>query len=488
MRLLTLNLWWGAHHQAERLQAARDLVARHSPDFIAFQEVSTTILDSLRELFGEYQMWPSVPGHAGLAILTKQPWLERGQLRLTSLMGRQLIWYRNVDFLLATVHLESMRPQAPVRIDQLKEVFAFLHPYDRVALVGDFNFAPDYEENRHLHPDYLDAWSYLRPEEPGYTEDTDINLMRLAQKGKKKQVRFDRILTKGGLKPLKIDLVGTVPLPGLRDVWVSDHFGLVCDLEFTEEAPAPTTMPSLLLLGRTYQEYGTWEQQCLGQAVACISVGGDPSSPSLAYKGDKEKGNEDGLLVINDGSRYLLAVADGHFGNQTSHILLERLEKHPIPKDAAALADVLEVIQEPELMVGSGSTLTVAVYNSETRAGFGLSTGDSSLVAVSESSFRLFNPDNCRFFYFNNPLLPEEWVRFEYELDKTEALLLYSDGINECHYRSPETSIQPSHIQKLWSLNQSQPQEFAGLLTQLALLGVNGNPGGQDNIALIVVA
>lgn len=489
MRLLTLNLWWGAHHQAERLEGARALVQRHNPDFIAFQEVSARTFDTFKELFRDYQIWPLFPGHAGTAILTKSPWVERGQLRLSSSMGRQLIWYRNHEFLLATVHLESTAAQSGARIEQLKEVFAFLEPYERVALVGDFNFAPSWEENQHLHRDYLDAWAHLHPDLPGYTEDTSINLMRLAQSGKDKQVRFDRVLTKGGLQPVKIELVGTVPLPGLRDVWVSDHFGLVCDLELREESPIPSpSSATLLLLGRDFQEYGTWEQQNLGQAIACISLGGDPSSPSLAYKGDKTKGNEDGLLVLNNGSRYLLAVADGHFGNQTSHALLERLANQPIAADARSLDKSIEAIQEPELMVGSGSTLTVAVYDVDSKTGFGISTGDSTLAAVSESSFKPISKDNGRFFYFNNRLMPEEWARFDFTLEPGEALLLFSDGVNECHYRSPETSIQPSHIQKLWSMNKTQPQEFAGLLTKLALLGVNGNPGGQDNIALIVVS
>ncbi len=62
-------------------------------------------------------------------------------------------------------------------------------------LVGDFNFDPAQEEEQaRVDEHYRDLWGELRGDEPGYTEDTDINRMRLLHKNQPKRVRFDRIL------------------------------------------------------------------------------------------------------------------------------------------------------------------------------------------------------------------------------------------------------------------------------------------------------
>ena len=63
-------------------------------------------------------------------------------------------------------------------------------------------------------------------------------------------------------------------------------------------------------------------------------------------------------------------------------------------------------------------------------------------------------------------------------------LLLCSDGIMECHYRSPQTSISPAHLRELDQPGVSS-REFVEKLVQMALRGVDGNPGGQDNIVVI---
>lgn len=482
-RLLTLNLWWGEYHQKERLEAVRDLVEFHKPDFIAFQEISARALDAFKELFRGFQIWPGFPGYAGTAILSKGRWLERGQLRLTSSMGRELCWWRIDDLTVATVHLESTEGQREARIEQLSEVFEHLSRYPRVVLMGDFNFAPDWPENAHLSSDYLDAWSFLHPEDPGFTENTSVNLMRLQQSGKEKQVRFDRILCKGGLKPRSIELVGTIPLPGLRDVWPSDHFGLLCDVELTSQPPVRGEQ--ILMLGKLYKTYGTYTTKSVGNAVVSMSVGGDPESPSMAAKARKDMPNEDALLVSKHGTSYLLAVADGHFGNATSHALLQRLAGKPFPANLESLVETVHAVQKPALQVGSGSTLTVAVFDRESGTGFGASTGDSTLATIVEGRLQTHTEDNARFVYFNRPLLREEWHRFEFQIPPYGLLTLYTDGVNECHYRSPETSIQPQHMTTLWEQTGQQLETYTKMLTQLALDGVLGAPGGQDNIALI---
>lgn len=485
-RILTLNLWRKDHFREQRLTAVRQLVQETDPDFIAFQEVSVEVIEQIRELFSEYNLWPVRATVAGLMILSKSEWVERGELRLVSHMGRRLVWYRNDQVTIATVHLESTKGQVQARIDQLQEIFAFLKPYSPAVLVGDFNFAPDWAENSYLDSDFRDAWADLHPDSPGYTEDTDVNLMRALQSGQEKKVRFDRVLCKGPIRAHMIELVGTEPLAENPMVWPSDHFGLVCDIELGRPEPVKHA-EKLLMLGFSQSEYGTFLRRKLGRAVGCLSVGADLQSPSLAYKADVEQPNEDALMIIRDGSRYFLAVADGHFGNLASHSLIKRLSEEPFPETTDELLETLTRIQTPELAHGSGTTLTVGLVDIEMGKGFGASTGDSSLVTISSGKLSHHAPPNSDFFYFQRPLEAQDWQNFSFELNSGDLLLLFTDGVNECHYRCPETSIQDSHIATLWEHMGDDLNKFAANLTKLALDGVPGNPGGQDNIAIVAL-
>ena len=47
--------------------------------------------------------------------------------------------------------------------------------------------------------------------------------------------------------------------------------------------------------------------------------------------------------------------------------------------------------------------------------------------------------------------------------------------------------IGPAHIHDLYSSIAPRPAGFAEALARLALAGVDDNPGGQDNIALVAV-
>ncbi len=57
--------------------------------------------------------------------------------------------------------------------------------------------------------------------------------------------------------------------------------------------------------------------------------------------------------------------------------------------------------------------------------------------------------------------------------------------MNECHYREPATSVRPDDIADTAAYVSFDPLETVRAVGELALAGVRGNPGGQDNIALI---
>jgi tyrosyl-DNA phosphodiesterase 2 len=140
------------------------------------------------------------------------------------------------SFNVATVHLESQKPSADIRAEQLAMIFPLLEKSEHSVVMGDFNFCSSWTwENANIDSCYQDMWSVLRSDEPGYTEDTDINLMRLQQTQKKKKVRFDRILLRSsspGWRPKSIQLLGTKPIsPAYPNVFPSDHFGLVGQIQ-----------------------------------------------------------------------------------------------------------------------------------------------------------------------------------------------------------------------------------------------------------------
>ena len=61
----------------------------------------------------------------------------------------------------------------------------------------------------------------------------------------------------------------------------------------------------------------------------------------------------------------------------------------------------------------------------------------------------------------------------------------FTDGIGECRYRKPATSVQPHHIVASVAEVQRRPSHVVTILARQALGGVGANLGGQANIAVI---
>lgn len=154
--------------------------------------------------------------------------------------------------LIATTHLESVRKNGQQRERQLKTIDTILRSLLKEAradgdgqraaavLAGDFNFDVSWPENQVMEDHFVDLWL---SNEPGFTEDTQRNLMRLEATQKPKQVRFDRVVSLAMrpdsedqnsievMKATSMSLLGTEERDGL---WPSDHFGVVADLWLME--------------------------------------------------------------------------------------------------------------------------------------------------------------------------------------------------------------------------------------------------------------
>lgn len=253
-----------------------------------------------------------------------------------------------------------------------------------------------------------------------------------------------------------------------------------------------TNPSTLLLLGRDHQRFGEVELRCSqsGRLACAISVGAQPQAPASRSKLFEDDLNEDGLLAIEQDSRSFLAIADAHYGSQASAHLLQELARivKTIPVDPDGLMDCLTRIRPGDENRLSATTLLVAVHDASDGEGFGICFGDSTLSAVGPGGFRRLSAPNGIY------LAPADHVAmpiakgsaFSFRTQPDELLLAYSDGINECHYRQPETSIQPDHLSQLHRRLGTNPRDYAEALAEWALRGVDGHPGGEDNLALIV--
>ena len=249
-------------------------------------------------------------------------------------------------------------------------------------------------------------------------------------------------------------------------------------------------MKCLLGLGQNEIRYGQYlcEEVDPG-VVGLLSVGSDPASPSAQFKGNLEFPNEDAFLILADESTLLMAVADSHFGHTASHEVLRRLAQRcaRIPRSRGEVALMLLGITEPPWDNPSATTLLVAILDRRKREGFCYHWGDSSLIIVSEGGVRPVSRPSDVFVHAGFPPNVENALS-SFALGEKEVLVAFTDGINECHYRCPETSVTPPHLLQVFRSSPDDPKQFACSLMGLALAGVEGNPGGQDNIALVVAA
>jgi endonuclease/exonuclease/phosphatase family metal-dependent hydrolase len=263
LTLVTYNVWFGEYFRAERRRALVAILRECDADIIALQEVTPSLLRVLQAqawLRERYRFADVSVDPYGVLMLTRVPVRRFAVHALPTRMGRSLLVAeldRDDGLAVATVHLESLH-YADTRQRQLARIFPVLAAYPHAVLMGDFNLCSSWPENRHLDPRYTDIWPHLRPHEPGWTEDTDLNTMRLLVNNKRTQVRFDRIIlrsTGDRWRPRAIDRLGTEPIevapdraygdrargdraPGHRTVAVfpSDHFGL-CATIVRGEAP-----------------------------------------------------------------------------------------------------------------------------------------------------------------------------------------------------------------------------------------------------------
>lgn len=246
--------------------------------------------------------------------------------------------------------------------------------------------------------------------------------------------------------------------------------------------------------GIDHPRFGVVHATMAGErAAVVICAGSSPDSPAAQFKADPRYPNEDAALVLDDGVRCLLAVADSHFGHAASHALIGGLSQiEVVPPDVEALARQLDALDAPVADIDdrSASTLVVGVLDRSSGRGFGLSIGDSTLAVVGRKRLPIARNRHNRAYVHpgRDARLSRRAEPFRFSASPGMLVMAFTDGIDECHYRQPDTSLRPGHLAEIFARTGPEPLSYARALVDAALAGVAPYPGGEDNIGLVVVA
>jgi endonuclease/exonuclease/phosphatase family metal-dependent hydrolase len=264
MRVLTINAFSRHRDWEVRRGLLAECLRQLEPDVVAFQEVFTDDDgDEVRELVGSayhvfHQRGRDANG-GGASIASRWP-LE--VIREVDLQTDKRLYESGWIGSLAVVRVEVPPPIGPVLLVHHKPTWQSRAELERerqavasariveeildgaerhVVLAGDFDATPDSASIRFwtgrqsldgLSVYYQDAWESVHGDESGHTHTPKNELRTDAWKPRPGR-RIDYIMVRCGDKGATLDVIDcdlafAQPVNG---VWISDHFGVVADLE-----------------------------------------------------------------------------------------------------------------------------------------------------------------------------------------------------------------------------------------------------------------
>ena len=236
--IATWNIWFSTWRKQERLELLLESLVSRPRDIITLQEITRDALERIAEHTAIREKF-AITGAATAATLDANQGYGNITLvshklarhatarihRFSTNQGRVLLLVELGDgTLVANTHLESKRGNGIVREEQIRDLLSITRDAPLIW-AGDFNFAPDFDEQEILPDDLEDAWVTCHPDDPGYTIDSDQNPILHAIGRKSKHVRFDRVLTRG-LTARECAIIGADKSETDPILRPSDHFGL----------------------------------------------------------------------------------------------------------------------------------------------------------------------------------------------------------------------------------------------------------------------
>lgn len=243
--ILTLNLWNINEPLEARYSALANGLKLLRPDIVCLQEVSRDPRSarSQSERIAEYCNLAHCVEKNGLSILCRYPVVRSSSAELPEFTGdmpRQIllaeIHIERRPLLVANTHLAylpEMSEERKAQADMLLGVIERYRSPDRVRtkiLCGDFNDVPDSPAVRAVLDSgegFHDAYAKCLPNNPRFTysrKNPYVDPFSTIDQ------RIDYIFTSGDLVPKDCNVV----FDGNNGLdFVSDHFGVFCNLEFS---------------------------------------------------------------------------------------------------------------------------------------------------------------------------------------------------------------------------------------------------------------
>jgi endonuclease/exonuclease/phosphatase family metal-dependent hydrolase len=272
VRVITLNLL--ALEDAsgqQRQEVVRQALPELRPDVVALQEVTRgPHIDQAAHLLGEEFTIVDLPGrspsHAGECLASRWPLGEvttldvavadsaEGLPRATA-VAAEVLAPPPIGPLIAVHHrgtyelqLEHVREQQALATARFVEDLVSERPDLPVVLLGDLNADSDAASIRFLTGKqslagtsvcYEDAWAATHPDAPGHTFSPRNPLVRAGQMPLERGRRIDYIMIRSDAHGPALDvaecrLIFDQPVD---DLWASDHYGLLADLELPDHPP-----------------------------------------------------------------------------------------------------------------------------------------------------------------------------------------------------------------------------------------------------------
>jgi len=242
------------------MKAIGDIIALHKPDVVCLQEITPAHFAAcLRHpAFGGFHWSQPGAGRYYTMLGSRIKFREQRTPFACSGMGRDLLFAQIQPegslppLVVGTSHLESLG-ESRKRAQQIKDSCKWLGKSGVADLVfcGDTNIqAADGEVS--LPSPWQDAWTSLRPSEPGFTWDVEQNQMMNRcddySRSNHLQLRFDRFWTRlASYSAAQIQIVGDQPFKssdGKELLWPSDHFGVLLTLVPTVAVTTPSVGPA----------------------------------------------------------------------------------------------------------------------------------------------------------------------------------------------------------------------------------------------------